>query len=361
MNASADFPASSHVATIAASTGSIPMDPAREAEVADAAASIDLSDPASIDRFGAEAQDRMASFVDEVIRGARGMDAGEAGTIVADVLLKAKELSPSDLGRWNLARLFGGARAQVERFVARYTEIERQIDSVKGRLAAKVTAVEARAAQVTRMYELNFEQFGHLEVLIQAGRRRIDDARMHELPAAEREAEGGDHAAIERAIRLRAAIDALDVRIFDLESARMDCIQTAQQLRLIEANAAGVSRVVRGVLVGTISNWKRQFAIALSLHEQREATALAGAVRDADDAMRRSNARMLKSAVHEAAREAQRPTIGVETLTVVHDELIAALDGLQRISLEGERAREEGRRTLERLEGGLRARLLSKG
>lgn len=347
---------SAEIAAIASGAAAV-SDPARERAVAAALASLDLADPRSVERFGEAAQDRIAAFIDDIVSRVRVMDAPSAAADIGGVLSQARGLDPSSLGRFSLTRLFKGAHAQVTDFVARYDTVEGQVEKAKSLMLSRLGGIESRADQMDDLYRLNYEQFLELEALIEAGRQRLARARAEDLPSAECGAAGGGHAEGERLEAVRRAVTLLDERIFDLEAGRADCIQAAQRIRLIQENARLVARTIRKVVRRTIPDWKQQFVTALALHEQREATALAASLNDASNRIRRENAANLRLAAVEAAKEASRPAIDVETLRVVHDELIATLDGLTRVSADGERALDDGRRALSSMEADLKARL----
>lgn len=333
----------------------VPSAPARETPVAVTA--LDLTDTGSVESFGEAVQDKLAAFTDEIVARVRVMDAPHAAADVAAVLAQARGLDPASLGRFSLTRLIRGTKAQVVAFVERYDTVAAQVEKAKAQMAARLLRIDERAEQMNELYRLNYEQFLELEAFIEAGRARLAEARASDLPEAERAAAGGGHAEGERLEALRRTVALLDERVFDLEAGRQDCIQAAQQIRIIHENARVVARTIRNVVRRTIPDWKRQFVTALAVHEQMEATALATSLSDSSNRMRRETAASLRQAALEAVAQARRPVVDVETLRVVHNELIATLDGLERAAAEGERALADGRRAFESMETSLKARL----
>src|SRR5688572_20134189 len=69
-----------------ATEAAAPIPPERRAEVESLAARLDIMNPESILRFGAEAQSRASAAADAMLEGARNRDAGEAGETLSNLL-----------------------------------------------------------------------------------------------------------------------------------------------------------------------------------------------------------------------------------------------------------------------------------
>ena len=110
-----------------------------------------------------------------------------------------------------------------------------------------------------------------------AGRERLASlaAEQATLAGAEDPQSRTRRAEIENAVRL------LDKRVGDLLVMQHAADQSLPMIRLIQANAIQLVEKFNTVRNITIPSWKRQFAIQLSLGEQKNAVELSNAIDDA--------------------------------------------------------------------------------
>ena len=133
--------------------------------------------------------------------------------------------------------------------------------------------------------------------------------------------------------------------------------QSLPMIRLIQANALQLIEKFNTVRDITIPSWKRQFAIQLSLGEQKAAVELSTAIDDATNELMRRNADLLRQASVDTARSNQRGVIDVATLRHVHDQLIATVEEVRSIHREGMQQRQQAEVELSRLREDLQQRL----
>ena len=93
-----------------------------------------------------------------------------------------------------------------------------------------------------------------------------------------------------------------------------------------------LSRIIREL---TVPAWKRQFMLALSLNEQKNAVELANHIDDATNEFLRENARLLKDNTISTAKANQRLVIDIQTLQDVHESLMTTVQEVVRINQEG--------------------------
>ena len=84
-------------------------------------------------------------------------------------------------------------------------------------------------------------------------------------------------------------------RLHDLKLTRTIAIQTAPQIRLIQANDQSLVEKIQTSITNTIPLWKNQIIIALSLYRQQQALALQKAVTDTANELLAKNAEMLRT------------------------------------------------------------------
>src|ERR1700761_2527149 len=91
--------------------------PVESGKVATIKSSINIADTAQITAFGERAQRDVASFADKILSQTKNRELGDTGSLLSDIISKAKGLDPAQLQKQDFfTRLFGGLRRQIFRF-----------------------------------------------------------------------------------------------------------------------------------------------------------------------------------------------------------------------------------------------------
>ena len=110
--------------------------------------------------------------------------------------------------------------------------------------------------------------------------------------------------------------------------------------------------------MNTITLWKCQLVLGLGLEHSRQATAAQSAVTNMTNQLLQKNADMLKMGTIDAAREAEKSIVDIQTLQHTNNQLISTLDEVMKIQTEGSQKRKEAEAELGRIEGELKQKLL---
>ena len=191
----------------------------RDPEIERLASQIDIADPGSVLRFGAEAQSRATAAADAMLEGARNREAGEAGATLSSLLgtLRGFDMSGLAAKRGFFARLFNRAGAEAARVLQRYETIKGQVEEVGDRLDTHRTRLLEDVEKLERLYGATLEWFHALGDHIAAGDAVLKRVDAEAIPAVTREVEGGDAVAAQKLRDLRSARDELERRIDGLE------------------------------------------------------------------------------------------------------------------------------------------------
>ena len=130
------------------------------------------------------------------------------------------------------------------------------------------------------------------------------------------------------------------------------------QTRLLQNNDTLMVEKIQSSLVNTIPLWKSQMVLALGLEHGRQATAAQSAVTNMTNQLLQKNADMLKMGTIDAAREAEKSIVDIQTLQHTNNQLISTLDEVMKIQTEGSQKRKEAEAELGRIEGELKQKLL---
>jgi uncharacterized protein YaaN involved in tellurite resistance len=261
----------------------------------------------------------MGSRLSEIVTVARTLNLG--------ALSDQRSKLPLIGGLIDRLRLKGGAlMAQFQDVRTQIDALLDQLDSMRQGLAQRVDTLEQAYAAVTGEHAL-------LGAHIEAGDTVL--AQLRERIAAEAAVPATDSMQAQALQDLRTAVAALDKRVADLRLLQHAALQQLPMIRMVQANNRALIEKFHNVKELTIPAWKRQFMLALSLNEQKNAVDLARTIDDATNEFMLENARLLKENTVATARANQRQVIDLKTLQQVHDSLLDTVQEVVRINREG--------------------------
>jgi uncharacterized protein YaaN involved in tellurite resistance len=353
----AALPAASEVAP-----GPRELTPEEQARVDAIRESIDVTDAQMVLQYGLTAQNKISVFADSLLADIRTRDTGEAGQALTALLGKVRELNVDALAKGTSGSripLVGKLMDRFKRFEARYEKLSSSLEKLITGLERTRMGLLKDLTVLDKMYELNLEYLRQLDLYIAAGDETLEELNTRRLPAMEVGAKASqDPIVAQQLADFRQAVLRFERRLHDLKLTRTIAIQTAPQIRLIEANNQGLVEKIQTSVTNTIPLWKNQIIIALSLYRQQQALALQKAVSDTTNELLAKNAEMLRTGSAEVARETERGIVDIETLRKVNDDLIATLEETIRIQDEGHARRVQAEVELLRLQSELRKKLV---
>ena len=194
---------------------------------------------------------------------------------------------------------------------------------------------------------------------ILAGRKQLEQVRTVDLVEAERKAEEtGSQMDAQKAKDLAAACDRFEKKLYDLELTRTISMQTAPQIRMVQASDNEMAEKIQSTIVNTIPLWKNQMIIALGVEHSLEAAKAQHMVSEMTNDLLKKNADALKTASIETAKEAERGIVDIETLKHTNETLITTLDEIMLIQKDGKQKRAEAQAELAAIESQLKDKLL---
>ena len=339
-----------------------PLSPTDLARVAEIKAAVDISNAQSVLSYGLPAQSRIANFADSLLGDVRNKDAGSGGEALNDLLKKVRELDIDALsGGAGKARIpiIGRFANTFERFATRYQKVATSIERIVDALERSRMALLKDMTVLDKMYELNLEYLKQLDVYIAAGEQALTELHTVKIPALEAEAAAsGDVMAAQRLADLQQAASRFERRLHDLKLTRMIAVQTAPQVRLIQANDQNLVEKIQSSILTTVPLWKNQIVIAISLYRQQKAVELQRQVTDTTNELLTKNAELLKDGSAKVGREVERGVVDVETLQKVNADLVATLEDTIRIQEDGRARRVEAEGEIGRMQSELRQKLI---
>ncbi len=325
--------------------------------VEDFAERIDLTDSNLVLQYGAGAQKKIADFSDTALEHIKTKDLGEVGQMLTDLVGELKGMDEEE--EKGFLGIFKKNTNKLTNIKAKYEKAEVNVNRVSKMLEGHQVQLLKDVAMMDRMYEMNLTYLKELSMYILAGKKKLNEVRENDLPAALKKAEEtGLPEDTQAATDLSNLCDRFDKKLHDLELTRMVSLQMAPQIRLVQNNDTVMSEKIQSTLVNTIPLWKTQMVIAVGLNHSTEAARAQRQVSDTTNELLKKNAEMLKLATVETARESERGIVDIETLKTTNQTLISTLDDVMKIQEEGRQKRREAEKELKRIEGELRQKLL---
>ncbi|WIK67381.1 toxic anion resistance protein [Globicatella sanguinis] len=318
---------------------------------------INLRDSQLSSMFGANAQKSLAGFSETILSQVRAHDLGEVGNLMTDLVVNVQNFDADFDNKGLLAKIpfINKAKKSIEKYLARYDIVEKQIDKIEAKLETSRMEMLKDISMYDKLYDENLKYFEELQLYIVAGEEVVKDMRDNQLPALLKEAEAKeDSMALQVVNDFKESIDRFEKRIFDLKTSKTLAIQTAPQIKLIQNNDKLLVDKVTDAINNVIPLWKSQVVIALGMEKQKRVLELERQVSDTANELLRKNADKLRQNSVEIAEEAERSIVDIDTVKHVNQQLIETIRETMAIHENAKTARIEAEKELITVENELK-------
>lgn len=297
--------------------------------------------PGNLHTYGRGATGKTTALSTQLLDKVRNADLDSSGEKLGEVVRIARSLNLDSFGGRSKLPLIGPLIDKMKQtkgeLVQKYSSTNKQIDQLMGDVGKTQATQQQRVREYDQMHGLVVEERHGLGVHIAAGRVRLAELQDSLAALAGQE----DPESRTRRAEIDTAIRLIDKRISDLLVLQHAADQTLPMIRLIQANAIQLIEKFSAVRDVTLPMWRNQFAIQLSLEDQRNAVALATAIDDASNELMRKNAELVHSTAVGTAKANQRSILDIETLRMVNDTLIRTVEEVREIHREGMAKRQQ--------------------
>ena len=335
----------------------------KETDVADiqsVAQRIQPNNPLSVAEFGRDVAEHASRYADGLLDQVRNSDLDETGAKLTQVVNIARSLNVGALSDRRsripvVGRFIDKFKLRATNFVGQFDSTREQVENLINEVQFTQTSIATRNEGLQDMFDSVREEHRMLGVHIAAGKVRL--AELKALAVEQRASLGNDPGRVQELADLESLTANLDKRIGDLTALQHSAMQSLPTIRLIQTNNQMLVDKFHTIREITVPAWKRQFMLALSLNEQRNAVQLATTIDDTTNDLLRRNAELLHHNSVETAKSNQRLVIDVATLQKVQDTLITTVQDVIRIQSEGVEQRRQAERQIEAMRVDLRAKL----
>lgn len=318
-----------------------------------------LSDisPTHLHTWGGQLAQQSNRFSTQMLDKVRNTDLETSGEKLGEVVRIARNMNLDSFQGKSKVPILGplldkmkSARGEL---VQKYSSTNSQIEQLMKDVGQTQAMQAQRVKEYDQMHAVVRDEHRELGVHVAAGRQRIDELKQS-LTALQGQEDPGSRM---RRSELDTALRILDKRVSDLHVLQHATEQTLPMIRLIQANGIQLIEKFNTVRDVTLPTWRNQFAIQLSLADQKNAVQLANAIDDASNEILRKNAELMHQTSVETAKANQRAVLDIETLKHVNDKLIQTVEEVRAIYREGITQREQITRDIDHMRQDLQQRL----
>lgn len=334
------------------------LSPQEKQQVEEFVDKIDFTNSQVMFNYGAGTQKKMAGFSERVLQDVRTKDMGEVGGMITSLVTELKNFEiDEDDGK--ILGFFKKKKNNLNSLKAKYSTVEKNVDEIQNRLEQHQVQLMKDSAMLDKMYQANVNYFKELTMYIAAGKLKLAQVRNKDLAALQQQAQqSGSPVDAQKAKDLASQCDRFEKKLYDLELTRTVSMQTAPQIRMVQASDNEMVEKIHSTIVNTIPLWKNQMVIALGVQHSMQAAKAQREVSDMTNELLRKNADALKVATIETAKESQRGIVDIETLKHTNEQLISTLDEVMAIQKDGKERRQAAEAELAGIEQELKNKLM---
>lgn len=318
---------------------------------------IDISNVDQTIKYGVAAQRNISAFSESILKKVKTYDLGEIGDSLKELTVAINATTePEKKGFFGL---FQKAKRSIESIKANYSKVENNVNRIEKDLEIHKNVLTQDVLMYQEMYELNIDYYKELTMYIIAGKKALSKGKEGELKELKKKAEITNKQEDAQAYKdFEDLCHRFEKRISDLEITRVISIQSAPQVRMLQNNDREMLDKLQSSLSNTIPLWRNQLVLSLGIEHSQRAIEAQSTLADKTNELLKKNAETLKMATINAAKEAERPIVEIETLKQCNSNLISSINEVIKIHEQGEQKRIKVQAELVRIEEELKQAML---
>ena len=340
--------------------------PVQADEIRKRMAELDMSNTQSIISFGAGSQSELQVISQEMLAGVKNKDVGPAGNALTEIVSTIRGFSGEELdvnrerSWWD--RLTGAA-APLAQFIARYEEVQGQIDRITENLLGHETLLLKDIKALDILYAKTLRFYDELGLYISAGQAKLKELDSATIPAKEaavKAAPENDALKVAQELRdLRSARDDLERRVYDLQLTRQVTMQSLPSIRLVQENDKSLVGKINSTLMNTVPLWETQLAQAVTIQRSKEAAEAIKGANDLTNQLLTENAKNLQESNRIVRTEMERGVFDIRSVQLANQTLIDTIQESLAIADEGKARRAAAEVELAKMQAALKDTLSS--
>lgn len=312
---------------------------------------IELNNLESIVYFGSDVTNEISKASDSVLNSMSISQINDTGKMMKALSKIMDEFDIDEIKEEPgfFGRIFGNAKKQLEKILAKYHTMGDEIDKIYVQLRGYESEITQSNRKLNDMFDANVEFYHELIKYILAGEQACKELKDY---IAKRQSDletTGDNSIQFELTTLNQALMMLEQRVHDLRTAENVAMQSIPMIKTMEFSNYNLVRKINSAFIVTLPVFKQALSQAILLKRQKiQAEAMA-------ELDKKTNEMLIKNAENTVetskltAQLASGSSIKIETLEKTWETITNGIEETNRIQEEAGRQREEDKARLEKI------------
>ncbi len=317
---------------------------------------INVNDPNTIVKFGAEAADQISAASDQVLNSMSIQQINDTGVMMKNLAAIMDQFDAKELE--DKPGLFSKLKKNIEKILNKYDTMGKEIDKIYVQLRGYETEIEQANTKLDNMYEANIGYYQQLVKYIMAGEQGVKELDAFIEEYQKKAQENPDDGTIRMDLsNLQQMREMLDQRVMDLKIAENVALQTVPMLKTMEYSNLNLVRKINSAFIITMPVFKQSLAQAIMLKRQRIQAESMKALDEKTNELLIKNAQNTVEQSKLIAQMSANSSIKVETLQQTWQTIVNGIDEVQAIQDEAKAKRKEDAKALEDIKADYKRRM----
>jgi len=314
-------------------------------QVIQIASNLNIKDANAILEFGNEPAALISKFADQILNSIKTSSVENSGVMIRELTSIMKKFDKQDFEEEKtgfFGKLFSKPSKAIDKMMGKYKTIGGEIDKIYTQLSVYKVEINSSNLLLEGLYNQNFEYYGELEKYIAAGNMIAEKFEKEDMTRLEVLTGNGEQINIINYENVKATIEMLKQRIYDLEMAKMVSLQTAPQIKMIQRGNYKLISKVHSAFIITIPVFKNGIIQAIALKKQKLVSDSLAELDRTTNELLMKNAENIRSQSVDIAKLTGGTSVKIETLEKTWNTIMQGIEETNSIEEENKKAREAG-------------------
>lgn len=260
------------------------------------ASQLDVSRYENIVRFGEESQRSLKDFSHHMLVYVQRNDTSPIREILSSLASHLETINPDELieKKGFFRNLLRPRKKSIQQIVSQYNRLSKQIDRLSIQLKRAQQGLLSDIEGFNELYDKNENYYHQISLYIAAGEMKKQDLIKEQMKLENNLTLSDDPMLNQKLKDLQDAIEWLYRRIYDLQISREVALQTATQIRMIQATNQMLVEKIQSSIMSTIPMWQSQISMLVQMNRRRRVNMTSRRIMDTSEDMIRKNAKMME-------------------------------------------------------------------
>lgn len=293
--------------------------------------------------FGKEPAEGISKFADRILSNVKQSSIEGSGKMLKELSSIITKFDKNDFEepKGVLAKIFGG-KFDINKLMNKYKSVGSEIDNIYQEIVQYETELKSNNTMLDNLFEENISYYRELEKYVLAGQKVIAKLKNEEIPYYQNLVDTNNNQEdLLYLQKLQTALEMVESRVYDLETARTIAMQTAPQIRMIQTSNYKLIAKINSAFVITIPIFKTGIVQAVALKKQQTVAESMEALDKATNELLLKNAQNIKDQGVKIAQMSSSPSVKIETIEESWNIIKSGIEETKRIEADNKKVRED--------------------